>query len=167
MSTKSTPTGIDPRVLRNALGSFTTGVTVITTLGADGVPRGLTANSFNAVSLEPPLVLFSLACNAECFSGFQDAAHFAVNVLSDRQMEISNRFATKASDKFAGVSWSPGVTGSPLLAKSMTGLECRVVARHLGGDHVIYVGNVLAIHHDSSCTPLVFFGGKYVELAPR
>src|SRR6201993_3576558 len=108
---------IDPRDFRSALGSFATGVTIITAAGADKRPCGLTCNSFASVSLNPPLVLWSLVLYSSSMSIFQNASHFAVNVLGASQQALANRFAKSADDKFFGVEWEPGPGGAPLLAR--------------------------------------------------
>src|SRR5258708_11042176 len=107
---------IDPRDFRNALGTYATGVTVITVADADGKPHGLTCNSFASVSLNPPLVLWSLGMFSQGLSTFQNASHFAVNVLGASQQALAKKFATSSEDKFAGVEWTPGLGGAPLLA---------------------------------------------------
>src|SRR6516225_4848235 len=107
---------IDPRDFRNALGSYATGVTIITATGPDGKPYGLTCNSFASVSLNPPLVLWSLVLYSQSMSIFQNASHFAVNVLGASQQALANKFAKSSDDKFAGVQWTPGLGNSPLLA---------------------------------------------------
>ena len=151
--------------LREALGCFVTGVTVITTRDGGGEPQGLTANSFSSVSLDPPLVLFSLARTADCFAVFESANAFAVNVLGADQEALSGRFATKDADKWSGAAWRPGPGGCPLLDGAIATFECRVAARHEGGDHVIYVGEVIAFTHDRDGDPLAFFRGRYARVS--
>ena len=150
--------------LREAFGSFVTGITVITTRHA-GEPHGLTANSFASVSLEPPLVLFSLSRSADCFYAFARAEAFAGNVLRSDQEALSSRFATKDADKWAGVDRRPGHGGCPLLDGAIATFECRVAARHEGGDHVIYVGEVVGFDHHPGAEPLAFFRGRYTGVA--
>ena len=150
--------------LREALGSFVTGITVVTTRNG-GEPHGLTANSFSSVSLEPPLVLFSLSRAADCFDAFERAEAFAVNVLRSDQEDVSSRFATKDVDKWTGVDWRPGHGGCPLLEGAVAAFECRVAARHEGGDHVIYVGEVVRFDHRPDAAPLAFFRGRYTGVA--
>lgn len=150
--------------LREALGSFVTGITVVTTRNG-GEPHGLTANSFSSVSLEPPLVLFSLSRAADCFDAFEQAEAFAVNVLCSDQEDVSSRFATKDVDKWTGVDWRPGHGGCPLLEGAVAAFECRVAARHEGGDHVIYVGEVVRFDHRPDAAPLAFFRGRYTGVA--
>ena len=150
--------------LREALGNFVTGVTVVTTRHGGGV-HGLTANSFTSVSLDPPLVLFSLSCTADCFDAFEQSDYFAVNVLRSDQEALSNRFATKDIDKWSKVRWRPGHGGCPLLDGAIATFECRVTTRHEGGDHVIYVGEVLRFDHGPEGEPLVFFRGRYAAVS--
>jgi len=154
---------IDPRELRDAFGRFATGVTVIT-VNREGRLSGLTANSFSSVSLDPPLVLWSLARDADCFDEFQGAAYFAINVLARHQETISTRFATKDVDKWAGTPHELGVTGAPLISGALATFECHVHARHEGGDHVIYVGEVQQVQVSATAAPLSFYRGRYCEL---
>ena len=150
--------------LREALGNFVTGVTVITTRHA-GALYGLTANSFSSVSLDPPLVLFSLSRTAECFDAFEQSDFFAINVLRSDQEELSSRFATKDIDKWSGVAQCPGRGGCPLLDGAIATFECRTTARHEGGDHVIYVGEVVEFAQYREGEPLAFFRGRYTGVA--
>ncbi len=138
----ATPAPFDCRAFRNALGGFATGVTVVTAMAAEGTPVGLTVSSFNSVSLEPPLVLWSLSANSPSLGIFESASHFAVNVLAANQEEVSNRFASRLEDKFDGVSWQPGLGGAPVLAGTCASFECANVVRHAGGDHLIFIGQV-------------------------
>jgi flavin reductase (DIM6/NTAB) family NADH-FMN oxidoreductase RutF len=151
---------IDPRDFRNALGSFATGVTVITAAAADGKPIGLTCNSFASVSLNPPLVLWSLVIYSSNLSVFQDASHFAVNVLGASQRAMSTQFATPSDNKFAGVDWTPGLGGAPILAGCVANFQCRSAGRYYGGDHVIFLGAVEAYAYNRD-EPLLFAQGGY------
>src|SRR2546430_7186222 len=126
---------IDPRDFRNALGTYATGVTIITAAGPDGKPYGLTCNSFASVSLNPPLVLWSLGIFSQGMSVFQDASHFAVNVLGVSQQALASKFATSSEDKFAGVQWTPGLGNAPILADSVANFQCRAANRSYGGAH--------------------------------
>jgi len=155
----------DTRELRNALGKFGTGVTVITTRRADGELAGLTASSFNSVSLDPPLVLWSLSRASPSLPAFRDAAYFTVNVLAQEQAWLSQRFSTPQADKFAGVPWRPGLGGAPVLDNCLAHFECRGHACHEGGDHLIMVGRVERFSHAAG-RPLLFCGGKYVAGHP-
>ncbi len=155
----------DPIEFRNALGTFTTGVTVITARGADGTPVGVTANSFNSVSLDPPLVLWSLAKNAGSLPVFEEADYFAVHILSNEQQDLSNRFASRGEDKFKDLDVPNGVGNTPLLADCCARMQCKTAYRYEGGDHIIFVGEVVDLTR-SEATPLVFQAGKYA-LASR
>ncbi len=114
---------IDPRDFRNALGTFATGVTIVTAMAADGKPYGVTCNSFASVSLNPPLVLWSLGMFSQGLSIFQNASHFTVNVLGASQQALASQFAKSSDDKFAGVSWTPGLGSAPILADSVAPLR--------------------------------------------
>jgi flavin reductase (DIM6/NTAB) family NADH-FMN oxidoreductase RutF len=154
---------IDQRELRDAFGRFATGVTVVTVNHA-GEPAGLTANSFSSVSLDPPLVLWNLALSADCFEQFEAADHFAINILNRDQDSISTRFATKDVDKWAGTPYRTGVTGAPVIDDAIAVFECKVYARHPGGDHVIYVGEVIEVHVNNDAPPLGFHRGRYSDI---
>ena len=155
-----TSNGIDVRSFRNALGAFTTGVTIVTTRDAAGHDVGLTVNSFNSVSLEPPLVLWSLARSSGSLASFVEAEFFAVHILGARQEALSNRFARRGTDKFAGIELARGHGGVPLLDGCSARFECRTAYRHEGGDHEIFVGEVLTFEHFDA-PPLVFQKGGY------
>jgi flavin reductase (DIM6/NTAB) family NADH-FMN oxidoreductase RutF len=151
---------IDPRDFRNALGTYATGVTIITAAGTDGKPYGLTCNSFASVSLNPPLILWSLGMFSQGLSIFQNASHFAVNVLGVSQQALAKKFANSSEDKFAGVKWTAGLGNAPLLAGSAANFQCRAVDRYYGGDHVIFLGAVEAYAYDRQ-EPLLFAHGGY------
>jgi 3-hydroxy-9,10-secoandrosta-1,3,5(10)-triene-9,17-dione monooxygenase reductase component len=148
------------RRFRSALGAFATGVTIVTTRDAEGRDIGLTANSFNSVSLDPPMVLWSLAKSARSLPAFLAAQHFAVHVLAADQEELSLRFATRGSEKFGGLELERGASQIPLLRGCSARFQCRTAFRHEGGDHVIFVGAVETFDQ-SDRTPLVFHGGRY------
>lgn len=150
----------DLRDFRSALGQFATGVTVVTTVAADGRKVGMTANSFTSVSMEPPLVLWCPSKRAPSLGDFEDATHFAINILASEQHVLSRQFATPATDKFAGTETTEGIAGVPLLDGAVATFQCRTVSRHDAGDHVIYVGEVESYNHDGGA-PLVFHAGKY------
>ncbi len=150
----------DTRLLRDAFGAFATGVTIITTVDSAGQNVGLTANSFNSVSLDPPMVLWSLAKTSMSLSAFKDAEYFAVHVLGADQEPLSNLFATRGADKFAGIQLEHGLGGTPLLPGCSARFQCRTAFAYDGGDHEIFVGEVLDFE-DFKRTPLVFQGGKY------
>jgi len=151
---------IDSRDFRNALGTYATGVTIITAGGADRKPYGITCNSFASVSLNPPLVLWSLGLYSSSLNIFQNARYFAVNVLGASQQGLANRFAKSSDDKFAGVAWTPGLGNAPLLADSVAIFQCRAANRYYGGDHVIFLGAVEAYTYNRS-EPLLFAHGGY------
>jgi flavin reductase (DIM6/NTAB) family NADH-FMN oxidoreductase RutF len=151
---------LDPRDFRNALGTYATGVTVITAAGPDGKPYGLTCNSFASVSLNPPLVLWSLVIYSQSMSIFQNASHFTVNVLGASQQALARKFATPLEDKFAAVEWQPGLGDAPILKNSVANFQCRAVDRYYGGDHVIFLGAVEAYAYNRD-EPLLFARGGY------
>ena len=157
----TTSTSFDGRQLRDVLGSFTTGVTVITTRDADGTPHGVTANSFSSVSLDPPLVLWSQALSSKSYPAFRDSEHFGVNILAEDQVALSNHFARSQLDKFSAYQHSQGLGGVPILEGISSHLECVKVAMYPGGDHVIYMGRVERIRNEGR-RPLAFMSGRYV-----
>jgi 3-hydroxy-9,10-secoandrosta-1,3,5(10)-triene-9,17-dione monooxygenase reductase component len=148
------------RRFRSALGAFATGVTIVTTRDTAGRDVGLTANSFNSVSLTPPMVLWSLAKNARSLPAFAAATHFAVHVLAADQEELSLRFAARGSNKFAGLDLERGPADVPLLRGCSARFQCRTAFQHEGGDHVIFVGAVESFDQ-SERPPLIFHGGRY------
>ncbi|TIC79788.1 flavin reductase family protein [Crenobacter intestini] len=150
---------------RHALGAFTTGVTIVTTCDADGEPVGVTANSFNSVSLDPPLVLWSIAKTARSLGAFAHSGHWTVHVLSAEQEGLSDRFARRGEDKFAGLETETGSNGCPLLTGCAARFQCRTSFEYDGGDHLILVGEVVAFDREDKA-PLVFHGGRYA-LATR
>ena len=156
---------IDPREFRDALGTFATGVTVVTCMSGDGKPIGLTANSFNSVSLDPPLVLFSLDRRSFSFAHFQSASHFAVNVLASSQQEISRHFARASEDKWRDIGFDVGGVGCPSLPGALAVFECSTHAIHDGGDHIIIVGRVERFAHRPG-EPLLYYRGRYARIAP-
>ncbi|PJG54219.1 nitrilotriacetate monooxygenase [Bradyrhizobium forestalis] len=151
---------IDPRDFRNALGTYATGVTIITAAAPDGKPYGLTCNSFASVSLNPPLVLWSLVVYSSSLTIFQNASHFSVNVLGASQQALANKFAKPSDDKFSGVGWTPGLGNAPVLAESVANFQCRSVNRYYGGDHVIFLGAVEAYTYNAK-EPLLFARGAF------
>ncbi len=152
--------GIDSRQLRTALGRFATGVTIVTCIGDDGRYVGLTANSFNSLSLAPPLVLWSLREVSPSIAAFAAAPRFAVNVLSEAQVDLSRRFASREPDRFAEGAWALGEHGAPVLAGCAAVFECETVSHQTAGDHRLFIGRVLACT-ESALPPLVFQGGHY------
>lgn len=158
---RSVETGFDARTLRNALGCFTTGVTVITTRAADGTPMGFTANSFSSVSLDPPLVLFCLDSRSASLPALEASGVFVVNILHIGQQDVSNRFAKRGEDRFAETSCEIWDTGVPVIQESMANLECRTLQVLDGGDHRIFLGQVLRVRADPSRDPLLYLQGQY------
>ncbi|MDM0042893.1 flavin reductase [Variovorax dokdonensis] len=157
---------IEPVLLRQLLGCFPTGVAVITTRSADGTPAGLTCNSFSSVSLEPPLVLFSLRKASRLLATFEGADGFAINILSEQQDALSGRFASsKIDNKFEGVAWREGPLGMPLIDDCLASFECSVFAAHEAGDHTIFIGQVRHMSGGASDQALVFYKGAYMMLA--
>ena len=154
---------IDARELRNVMGHFATGVTVITTKDATGKPFGLTANAFSSLSLDPPLVLVCVDKKVDCYACFEESKVFAVNFLSEEQESLSGRFATKGIEKFEGVAYKNGECGVPLLDGAIGHIECKVVNGYEGGDHTIYIGEIQSASA-SGDNPLLFFKGKYYRL---
>ncbi len=154
------------RGFRNALGAFATGVTIVTTRDTAGRDVGLTANSFNSVSLEPPMVLWSLAKTAASLAVFMSATHFAVHVLAADQEELSARFAVRGGQKFTGLALDRGVAGLALLRGCSARFQCRTAFRYEGGDHMIFVGAVESFDH-STRPPLVYHGGSYALAVPK
>jgi 3-hydroxy-9,10-secoandrosta-1,3,5(10)-triene-9,17-dione monooxygenase reductase component len=151
---------VDPGEFRSALGSFATGVTIVTTRDGDGRDIGLTANSFNSVSLDPPMVLWSLSKTSTSLAAFSQAQHFAVHVLAADQETLSNQFARKGADKLAGSEPRRGAGQVPLLGGCTALFQCRTAYKYEGGDHVIFVGEVIDFEHLDK-PPLVFHGGRY------
>ncbi len=157
----STPVdAFDSRQLRNALGRFTTGVTIVSCLDEQGQRVGLTANSFTALSLEPPLVLWSLRENSPSLPAFLSAQRFAVNVLAEAQVELSRRFASRRDDKFDEGPWALGEHGAPVLAGCAAVFECEQASQQVAGDHRLFIGRVLACA-EAPLAPLVFQAGHY------
>jgi flavin reductase (DIM6/NTAB) family NADH-FMN oxidoreductase RutF len=155
---------MDPKQFRQALGMFATGVTVVTTIAPDGSPRGLTANSFTSVSLSPPLVLVCIDRAAKSYTAFTQGNGFAINILSQDQRELSQRFASKAADKFAGVDWSKGANGAPILDGALAWLECRQWRWVTAGDHIVLIGEVVDLGVNPG-QPLAYFGSAYGAVA--
>ncbi len=153
---------LDCADLRRALGTFATGVTVVTTMDADGMPRGFTANSFTSVSLEPPLILVCLAKTAASCPVFQAAESYAVNILCEAQKAVSTAFSSPTADRFAAVDWSTRTTGSPIIAGVVAWLDCRMHEVVDAGDHCILIGRVVDYDYAAS-SPLGFCRGAYVS----
>lgn len=155
----------DPKQFRQALGAFTTGVTIVTTRGPDGLDYGLTANSFNSVSIDPPMVLWSINKDSSSAQAFTEGSHFAVHILSTDQEPLSNRFAKSSADKFAELELQRGPSEIPLLDGCSARFQCKTTYQYEGGDHIILVGEVLAFDRFDKA-PLVFHSGGYRRLVP-
>ncbi|WP_405404397.1 flavin reductase family protein [Paracoccus sp. Ld10] len=156
----------DARLFRQALGRFTTGVTVITTCTADGRREGMTANSFSAVSLDPPLILWSIRNEAVTLPAFTAAGVFAINILTQEQAALSHHFATPSPDKFADIGHSAGHGGCPVLDDTLALFECDLHQIVEAGDHAIMIGRVVRASFDDAASPLLFSGGRYAVAAP-
>jgi flavin reductase (DIM6/NTAB) family NADH-FMN oxidoreductase RutF len=156
---------IDQRVLRDALGTFATGIAIVTALAPDGEKIGLTINSFNSVSLDPALIVWSLSLNSPRFADLVAASHFAVNILAADQVDLSNRFAGRDADRFSGVATCSGLGGAPLFSGSLAWLECANEIHYDGGDHLIFIGRVERVSLGEQKPPLIYLGGRYRELA--
>jgi 3-hydroxy-9,10-secoandrosta-1,3,5(10)-triene-9,17-dione monooxygenase reductase component len=154
------------RQFRDALGAFATGVTIVTTRTRAGVDVGLTANSFNSVSLEPPMVLWSLAKTARSLPAFLESSYFAVHVLAAAQEELSHTFALRGADKFTGLAIERGRGGIPLLDGCSARFQCRTAVKYEGGDHVVFIGEVESFDHFER-PPLVFHGGRYAQAVAK
>jgi flavin reductase (DIM6/NTAB) family NADH-FMN oxidoreductase RutF len=156
----------DPQHFRAALGMFATGVTIVTARTPEGALVGLTANSFNSVSLSPPLVLWSLGRQAGSLPVFSAGSHYAINILAADQKDLAERFATRNIDRFAGVAWREGAGGAPVLEGVAAVFECANRSRYEEGDHVIFVGEVEACSARAGAQPLIFHGGRYFTELP-
>lgn len=156
---------IDGTVFRQAMGRFATGVTILTTRGADGTPYGLTATAVASISLDPPLVMISIDKRAETFPHFFTSKVFVVNMLADTQEDLSNAFAKSGGDKFAGLTYETNADGVPVLPSTLATIECHVVASHEAGDHVIHLGEADRIRVADDAAPLLYFQGRYGRLA--
>lgn len=156
--------GSDERTLRDALGCFATGVTIVTCIDPDGAPAGLTANSFTSVSLDPPLLLVCVHKRARSAAAMIAADHFAVNVLQTGQQPASIRFSTRQEDRFGATPWSTGETGAPVLMDSLGVFECARHAVYEGGDHHMLIGRVIRANFDPKLDPLLYFRGRYRRL---
>ena len=146
---------------RAALGMFATGVTIVTARTADGTLVGLTANSFNSVSLSPPLVLWSLSQRATSMAAFAQGSHYAINILGAEQQALALRFASPGVDRFADLDFAHGVCGAPLLAGAVASFECFNRSRYAEGDHVIFVGEVEHCTYRCGASPLLYHGGRF------
>jgi 3-hydroxy-9,10-secoandrosta-1,3,5(10)-triene-9,17-dione monooxygenase reductase component len=159
-------TAIEPLRLREALGHYASGITVITSR-IDGEPIGFTCQSFYSVSMNPPLVSFSVMSSSASYPKIRQAGRFAVNILTGEQVNISNQFARKGADKWHGVEWQQSSLGNPLIAGSLHWLDCEIHAEHAAGDHLIVIGEVKALNlqEPAATQPLLYFKGQYRKLA--
>lgn len=157
---ETAPAASNPRHLRDCFGQFATGVTIITTCGAGGERIGLTASSFNTLSLSPPMVLWSLGAHSSSLPMFRQALYFSVNVLETHQMPLAKRFSQKNIDRFDGVKWHPGLHDVPLIDGAVAWFECETRAVNEFGDHVLFVGEVLRCARVDG-SPLLFRKGEY------
>jgi flavin reductase (DIM6/NTAB) family NADH-FMN oxidoreductase RutF len=163
------PSSVPPpsaQAMRSALGLFATGVTIVTARDSNGTPIGLTANSFNSVSLTPPLVLWSLGLKAGSLQTFLQAKHYAIHVLSVEQQALAEVFASKGADRFAALDVGSGLGQVPIISGCAAVFECTNRSQYPEGDHVILVGEVLACQHDATRSPLLFHGGKFYTEHP-
>ena len=156
--------GLCCRDFRKTLGAFATGITVISALSPEGKPIGVTISSFNSVSLDPPLILWSLALKSPNLEAFRKASHFVVNVLSAKQKHLSDRFASPLADRFAYIPTRPGVGETPLLEGCCAWFECANEAQYPGGDHLIFLGRVENFALGEAGSPLLFHNGCYCQL---
>lgn len=160
------PPDFSTREFRASLGMFATGVTIVTARTAAGELVGLTANSFNSVSLDPPLVLWSLGKAAGSMAAFSNGMHYAINVLAADQQGLAEQFASRHIDRWAGVSFTEGVSGAPLLSGVAATFECFNRSQYAEGDHVIFVGEVERCAHRADASPLLYHGGKFYAEHP-
>lgn len=160
------PPDFSAREFRASLGMFATGVTIVTARTDSGELVGLTANSFNSVSLSPPLVLWSLGQAAGSMAAFSNGRHYAINVLAADQQALAEQFAAKDTDRWAGVHFREGANGAPLLEGAAATFECFNRSQYAEGDHVIFVGEVERCGHRAEASPLLFHGGRFYTEHP-
>ena len=163
---KAQPPGFSSTEFRASLGMFATGVTIVTARTASGELVGLTANSFNSVSLTPPLVLWSLSQAASSMAALSKGSHYAINILAADQKALAERFASKRADRWDGVEFTDGVAGAPVLSGAAATFECFNRSRYTEGDHVIFVGEVEHCRHEPNAAPLLYHGGKFYTEHP-
>lgn len=157
----STP---DSEIFRKAFGRFATGVTVVTAVSPEGKNAGMTASSFNSVSLDPPMVLWSAGTQAREYDVFAHCKKFAVHVLSEAQAELSNRFATPGIEKFEGIDWTLSDNNLPVIKGCPLCLQCETVASHEVSDHTILIGRVVDVDLNTEVPPLLYYGSAYYRL---
>lgn len=155
----------DSKDFRNVLGAFPTGVTVITTKDTEGKRYGVTANSFNSVSLDPPLVLWSIGKSSSSYDAFMAAEFFNIHILASDQEAVSNNFAKSGGDKYAEIDYTDGVAGAPVIAGCAAVMQCKIEHQYEGGDHIILVGRVMEYSYEQEKASLVFSRGRYAALA--
>jgi flavin reductase (DIM6/NTAB) family NADH-FMN oxidoreductase RutF len=154
---------VDPDTFRRACSRFATGITIATVSGEDGTPYGLTVNSFTSVSCRPPMVLICVDYRSSILRYFRKSQFFGINILSDRQQDLSVRFSQRSQDHFIGVDWSYGPNGTPLLSGVLGALECCVSQTVEAGDHAIFVAEVVNTRYQDG-KPLLYFGSSYREI---
>ena len=159
------PASVSGEEFRRACGRFATGITVATVMDPDGVPHGLTVNSFSAVSLDPPLVSICLGHAVSLIDLFRGGKFFGINILGENQQALSDHFARKGHDRFQGVSWTPGQTGAPLIYDAIAAIECQLEQLVPAGDHDIFIGRMVATRVSES-GPLLYFASAYRKLQP-
>lgn len=160
------PPDVSPEAFRQVMGCYATGIVVVTTRDHEGVPVGLTVDSFNSVSMSPPLVLWSLALSAPSLPVFRDCPAFVVNVLASDQLDVCRQFATSGTDKFAGIDWTPGIHDMPVLTGTVATIECMNHCQYDGGDHEIMLGRVISTQV-SERQPLVYSRGNFAGIGPQ
>lgn len=161
---RQAPPGIEPLALRRASSAFPTGVTIVSTLAASGAPCGLTVNSFTTVSLDPPLVAWSLKSSSPSLGHFDAAQAGAISILAHDQAELAQRFASPQADKFDGVAHSPSARGAPVIGGCLAHFECRPWSRVEAGDHILYIWQVEHVHLNTLDAPLTFHAGGFRQL---
>lgn len=155
---------IDTRDIRKVLGTFATGVNVVTAMRNDGIPVGVTVNSFTSVSLDPPLVLVCLDKRTGSLEAFTSAKGFAINILKESQQQLSNDFAGSHVDDFHDHKYTLSESGSPVIENVLSWIDCHHEVEYDGGDHIIMVGRIMEMHYEATGNPLLYFRGKYAGL---
>ena len=158
-------TAADSQLYRQTCARFATGITVVTVVDGTGAPHGMTVNSFSSVSLDPPLVLVSIDLRNAILGHLLSSSWFAINILAEDQVFLSQRFSSASSNRFEGVSWNAGESGCPLLDGAFAQLECSVVRTFEAGDHTVLIGEVLRAGYRDGA-PLVYFSSEYRKLSP-
>jgi 3-hydroxy-9,10-secoandrosta-1,3,5(10)-triene-9,17-dione monooxygenase reductase component len=154
-------TDITPQAMRETMGAFCSGVVIVTASGLDGEPLGFTCQSFVSVSLDPPLISISPARTSSTWPRIREAGRFVVNVLAHDHSHLSNQFASRGVDKYAGVEWTVSPHGSPILTGVCAWIECTLWREYDGGDHTVAIGEVTALAHDADRDPLLYYRGSY------